>query len=70
MPITHELFCVGRAQAGICVMNGKLIAVGGGDSWQCLNTVEAYDPAENTWTFLPPMATSRRGAGVALFKGI
>ncbi len=59
----------GRSQTGLCVLHGRLIAVGGGDSWQCLNTVEMYDPAENRWSYLPPLATARRGAGIALFKG-
>ena len=60
---------LGRSQAALCSLNGKLVAVGGGDSWQCLNTVEVYDPSENKWSYLTPMATARRGAGVAVFKG-
>ena len=64
-----SFWVLGRSQAALCSLNGKLIAVGGGDSWQCLNTVEVYDPSENKWTYLTPMATARRGAGVAVFKG-
>lgn len=64
-----SFWVLGRSQAALCSLNGKLIAVGGGDSWQCLNTVEVYDPSENKWSYLTPMATARRGAGVAVFKG-
>ena len=67
--ISSSFGVLGRSQAALCSLNGKVIAMGGGDSWQCLNTVEVYDPSENKWTYHTPMATARRGAGVAVFKG-
>ncbi len=59
----------GRSEAGVCVFDEKLIAVGGCDSWNTMNTIEVYDPVVNKWVFLPPMAANRRGAGASLFNG-
>ena len=52
-----------RLQFGVAVLDGKLHVVGGRDGLKTLNTVEAYDPATNTWTQLPPMSTHRHGLG-------
>lgn len=49
-------------------MHGKVYAVGGCDAWNCLNTVEVYNPELNTWDFLPPLNTARRGCGVAFYQ--
>ncbi len=68
--LVHTHVLTGRSQAGLCAHDGKLMAVGGGDSWQCLSSVERYDPSDNKWTYLPSMATARRGAGVVMFKGL
>jgi hypothetical protein len=35
-----------------------------------LNTLEAYDPATDTWTPLPPMPTARAQLGVGVVNGI
>ena len=59
----------GRAQAGICVLEGRVVVVGGCDSWTCLDTVEMYDPDKDEWTFLPSLFSHRRGAAAALFGG-
>lgn len=60
---------VGRSQVALCTLqDGQLVAVGGRDAWNCTNTVEMYDPLENKWSLLPPLAVARRGAGVALFR--
>ena len=53
----------------MCAFEGKLVAVGGCDAWNPMNTVEVYDPEENKWSFMPPLNTNRRGAGAAVFKG-
>lgn len=50
-------------------MNGYVYAVGGCDSWNCLNSVERYDPATNSWTSVSPLNTARRGCGVAVYNG-
>ena len=60
---------LGRSQAGVSALNGKVVVVGGCDAWNCINTVEEYDPKTNTWSYLPNMTSCRRGAGVAVFKG-
>lgn len=59
----------GRYQAGVAALNGKVYAVGGCDSWNCLNSVEAYDPETNIWRFVAPINTPRRGCGAHVFKG-
>lgn len=51
-------------------MNGKVYVVGGCDTWNCLNTVECYDPETNSWSFIKPIITPRRGCGLAHIKGL
>nr|KAG5686106.1 hypothetical protein BaRGS_013097 [Batillaria attramentaria] len=55
---------VARYQAAISAYMGGLVAVGGTDSWNCLNSVEMYSPASDTWTYVAPLNNLRRGAGV------
>ena len=63
--------CVlGRSQASVCADNGKLIVAGGSNAWNCLNSVEMYCPVDNVWKHLPAMSVARRGAGMAVFKGM
>jgi N-acetylneuraminic acid mutarotase len=56
------------------VVNGVLYAVGGEASTttgtSMVNTVEAYDPATNTWTTKAPMPTPRRILGIGVLNGI
>ena len=50
--------------------DGKLVyAVGGTDGTSDLATVEAYDPAANTWTTLPELPEARSDFGVAFADG-
>ncbi|XP_064648893.1 influenza virus NS1A-binding protein homolog isoform X2 [Lineus longissimus] len=57
-----------RSEAGVCCLADCVYAVGGCDSWNCLNTVERYDPDEpDRWTMVSHMKSCRRGAGVAAF---
>lgn len=60
---------VGRYQAGVCAYNGLVYAVGGCNSWNCLNTVEVYDPLTDTWTYAKPLVTARRGCGLIEYNG-
>lgn len=62
-------FLAGRYQAGVCSMDGLVFAVGGCDAWNCLNSVEVYDPQEDSWQYAQSMITVRRGCGLAVFKG-
>lgn len=61
---------IGRYQAGVGAMNGYVYAVGGCDSWNCLSSVEKYDPATNTWSVVSSLNTARRGCGVAVYDGM
>ncbi|NXE93160.1 NS1BP protein, partial [Menura novaehollandiae] len=59
----------GRHQSAVCELGGYLYIIGGAESWNCLNSVERYNPENNTWTLLAPMNVARRGAGVAVRDG-
>lgn len=43
--------------------------IGGAESWNCLSSVERYNPENNTWTIVASMNVARRGAGVAVLDG-
>lgn len=59
----------GRHQAAVCELDGFMYAIGGAESWNCLNTVERYNPENNTWTLIGSMNVARRGAAVAVHAG-
>ena len=59
----------GRYQAAVTATSEKLYAVGGCDTWNCMNTVEMYDSDMQAWNFLPPMNTARRGCGATIYQG-
>uniref|UniRef100_A0A4W6D3N1 Influenza virus NS1A binding protein a n=1 Tax=Lates calcarifer TaxID=8187 RepID=A0A4W6D3N1_LATCA len=59
----------GRHQAAVCELDGFMYVIGGAESWNCLNTVERYNPENNTWTLIAPMNVARRGAGVSVHAG-
>jgi N-acetylneuraminic acid mutarotase len=64
-----------RTGLGVAAINGVLYAVGGdvGCCYQPSNmvaTVEAYDPATNTWTTKASMPTARAELGVGVVNGI
>ncbi|XP_019643606.1 PREDICTED: influenza virus NS1A-binding protein homolog A-like [Branchiostoma belcheri] len=63
-PMSHP-----RCGAGAVELNGKLIAAGGHNREECLDTVEAYDPSLNTWTPLHAMSTSRGRFEMAVLEG-
>lgn len=46
-----------------------MYVAGGAESWNCLNSVERYNPENNTWTLVAPMNVARRGAGIAVHAG-
>ena len=59
-----------RSAVASAVYNGKILVAGG--EWQdpvvqtAFRVFETYDPATNTWTTLPPMATPRHGVAGAV----
>ena len=53
----------------MCELDGFMYVIGGAESWNCLNTVERYNPENNTWTLIAPMNVARRGAAVAVHAG-
>lgn len=59
----------GRHQAAVCELEGFMYVAGGAESWNCLNSVERYNPDNNTWTLVAPMNVARRGAGIAVHAG-
>nr|7ONA_A Chain A, SAKe6AC [synthetic construct] len=62
-----------RSGVGVAVLNGRIYAVGGydgsPDGHTHLNSVEAYDPETDEWSFVAPMTTPRSGVGVAVLNG-
>lgn len=53
----------------MCELDGFMYVTGGAESWNCLNSVERYNPENNTWTLVAPMNVARRGAGIAVHEG-
>ncbi|VDM84086.1 unnamed protein product [Strongylus vulgaris] len=39
------------------------------ERWNCMDSVEAYDPKTNSWRMLSKMRTARRGCAVAVIRG-
>ncbi|NXU17118.1 NS1BP protein, partial [Pardalotus punctatus] len=67
--LTVLVVVAGRHQSAVCELGGYLYIIGGAESWNCLNSVERYNPENNTWTLMAPMNVARRGAGVAVRDG-
>jgi N-acetylneuraminic acid mutarotase len=63
-----------RTYLGVAAINGILYAVGGhitgGAGGAILATLEAYDPASNTWTTKAPMPTARYLLATAAVNGV
>jgi N-acetylneuraminic acid mutarotase len=63
-----------RKDLGAATVGGILYAVGGNNRFTStggpVGTVEAYDPATDTWTTKAPMPTARHRLGVAAVDGI
>ncbi len=56
---------------GVGVVNGILYVAGGADDGGgALGTVQAYDPASNTWTYKNPMPTARSALAVGVLNGV
>jgi N-acetylneuraminic acid mutarotase len=66
-----------RVDPAAGVVNGVLYVVGG-FAWDAIGrtisghfaTVEAYDPATNSWTTVSPMPTARSGSAAGVINGI
>lgn len=57
-----------RADLGVCILSGKIYAVGGTTgSSEPSDKVECYDPTKNTWTTLAPLPTPRFGLQAVAF---
>ncbi|NXP89349.1 NS1BP protein, partial [Passerina amoena] len=67
--LTVLALVAGRHQSAVCELGGYLYIIGGAESWNCLNSVERYNPENNTWTLMAPMNVARRGAGAAVRDG-
>ena len=59
-----------RSGMGWAMYRGKIYIVGGeiydAHMFAAIRAVEAYDPATNQWSILPPMPTARHGVNVAV----
>jgi N-acetylneuraminic acid mutarotase len=54
-----------RGSYGATFIDGRIVALGGEEPTQVLNTAEMYDIAEEKWIGLPPIPTARHGEVVA-----
>lgn len=59
-----------RAALSASVVNGILYAVGGSNNTGTLGTVEAYDPASNSWTTDASMPTARFGLSTSVVNDV
>jgi N-acetylneuraminic acid mutarotase len=63
-----------RANVSVGVANNVLYVVGGfktdSGTTRALGTVEAYDPATNTWTTKAPMPTARGGTAAGVVNNV
>ena len=56
-----------RCHLAVAVLDDKLYAVGGQDhAYNALSSVERYDPAENAWEAVAPLAVARVSPGAVL----
>jgi len=59
-----------RGYLSTSVVNGILYAVGGGNESGVLGTVEAYDPASDTWSTKASIPTARYEFGTSVVNGV
>lgn len=62
--VTKHAMPTAKGVAGAAVLGGKVHVVGGQDSGGAVGTVEAYDPATNSWATEPSLATLHGSVGV------
>ena len=58
-----------RLQFGVAVLGSHVYVVGGRNGLQTLNTVDCFNPVNNSWLPVPPMCSYRHGVGVATLCG-
>ncbi|PYS98595.1 MAG: hypothetical protein DMF63_15480 [Acidobacteria bacterium] len=59
-----------RSGAAVAVVDGIIYVMGGGGVSGALSTVEAYDPATDSWASKRPMLFSHVSFGAAELNGI
>ncbi|MFH1098041.1 MAG: PEGA domain-containing protein [Candidatus Desantisbacteria bacterium] len=60
-----------RKRMGVCAVNGKLYAIGGGDRSELpFNTAEEYNPITNYWATRENMPTARYAPAVAVVNNL
>ncbi|GFQ65929.1 kelch-like protein 24 [Trichonephila clavata] len=67
----HEMasMMVERSELGLAVLDGFIYAIGGWDGLSRLNSVEKYNPFNNTWEYVAPMKISLTSPAVVGHAG-
>lgn len=52
--------CTLRSRVGVCVLSGKMYAIGGYNGVERLDTVEVFDPEKECWKLVAPLTCPRR----------
>lgn len=63
-PMNHR-----RSSPGVCLLNGKIYAMGGNNGNTTLHTCEVYDPERNQWSLIAKMSRRRSEADACAFDG-
>lgn len=61
---------VARGGLGSVQLDGKIYTFGGEMTWTCLDQLERYDPATDSWEVLDPLPEGRHGIQGAVVNGV
>lgn len=61
---------IARGGLGSVQLDGKIYTFGGEMTWTCLDQLERYDPATDSWEVLDPLPEGRHGIQGAVVNGV
>jgi N-acetylneuraminic acid mutarotase len=66
---TNTMSSLRNQQAAVRLADGRVLEIGGNGGDGSVKTTDLYDPATNSWSAGPPMATSRRRETATILPG-